>query len=86
MSTPTYFEVAAADSLSPSLRAAGLYALSLLAQRRPWIYRLLENEDGTFAVLAFLLVRSGCASPRLHAVRRSPAGAAQLLGVRCVYR
>jgi peroxin-12 len=41
-SRPTYFEVLAADRLVPSLRAAVVYALSVLSQRRSWLHRLLE--------------------------------------------
>jgi peroxin-12 len=50
-SKPTYFEVLAADRLVPGLRAAVVYALSVLSQRRSWLHRLLAYEDELLAVL-----------------------------------
>ena len=64
LSSVTYFELAAADSLTPSLKAALLYALSLIAQRRPWLYRMFAYEDEVFAVLTLAVVRRCVPVPR----------------------
>jgi len=52
---PTYFELLAADSLGPSLKAATVYAISVLSQRYTWLHQLLSYEDEAMALL-FLLI------------------------------
>ena len=54
-SKPTYFEILAADQLVPSLKAAVIYATSVLSQRHPWLHRVLNYEDEALAVL-FLFI------------------------------
>ena len=63
---PTFFELVAADRLMPSLKAAVVYSLSVYAQRRPALHRLLDREDE----LLFLLRRVlgvGLFFPSAHA-------------------
>lgn len=54
---PTYFELVAADRLMPSLKAALIYSLAVLAQRRPSLHYLLDYGDEAFAILTLLLER-----------------------------
>ncbi|GMH42230.1 hypothetical protein BSKO_10149 [Bryopsis sp. KO-2023] len=44
-SRPTFFEMVAAERLTPSLKAAVVYSLWVYAQRRRWMRYLLEFED-----------------------------------------
>lgn len=48
---PTFFELVAADRLMASLKAAVVYSLSVYAQRRPSLHRLLDREDELFFLL-----------------------------------
>ncbi|CAI7739419.1 unnamed protein product [Closterium sp. NIES-54] len=54
-SRPTFFEMAAADFLPASLKAAALYALGVLAQHRPSLHRLLDHSDELSAAALLLL-------------------------------
>lgn len=54
---PTYFEVFAADRLTPSLKAALIYSLSVVGQRRSWAQHLLAWEEEVFAGALLLLNR-----------------------------
>eukprot|EP00850_Spirogloea_muscicola_P002073 SM000008S22162 [mRNA] locus=s8:169171:172336:+ [translate_table: standard] len=78
-SRPTFFEAAAADHLPASLRAAVLYCLGVLAQRRPALHRVLDRSDEAFALLMLLLeghsLRTSDASfsEALYGLRRAPA-------------
>lgn len=54
-SKPTYFEVLAADNLVPSLKAAVIYALSVLSQRYPWLHSCLRYEDELLSILLLLI-------------------------------
>lgn len=77
-SRPTYFEMAAAQQLPASLRAAVLYALGVLAQRRPILHRVLDHSDEALALLMLVLeahsLRSTDASfaESLYGLRRRP--------------
>ena len=51
---PTFFELVAADRLVPSLRAALVYSLGVLVQRRPSLARVLDFEDEAFALFMLL--------------------------------
>ncbi|XP_049405583.1 peroxisome biogenesis protein 12 [Solanum stenotomum] len=52
---PTFFEMAAAQQLPSSLRAALSYSLGVLALRRPFIHKILDYEDECFALLTLVL-------------------------------
>ncbi|XP_075513453.1 peroxisome biogenesis protein 12 isoform X2 [Primulina tabacum] len=52
---PTFFEMAAAQQLPSSLRAALTYSLGVLALRRPFIHKILDYEDEFFALLMMVL-------------------------------
>ncbi|GJP83946.1 hypothetical protein CLOP_g14045 [Closterium sp. NIES-67] len=54
-SRPTFFEMAAADYLPASLKAAALYALGVLAQHRPSLHRVLDYSDELTAAALLLL-------------------------------
>ncbi|XP_052187656.1 peroxisome biogenesis protein 12 [Diospyros lotus] len=54
-SRPTFFEMAAAQQLPASLRAALLYSLGVFALRRPFLHKLLDYEDEFFALLMLVL-------------------------------
>jgi peroxin-12 len=76
---PTFFELVAAEKLMPSLKAAVVYSLSVYAQRRPSLHRLLDKEDELFFVLSVLLDRqalasgSGSFAEGLYGLRRATA-------------
>jgi peroxin-12 len=77
---PTFFELVAAEKLMPSLKAAVLYSLSVYAQRRPALHRLLDREDELFFLLSVLLDRQALAASGgsfaegLYGLRRAPVG------------
>ncbi|PNH06566.1 Peroxisome biogenesis protein 12 [Tetrabaena socialis] len=81
-STPTYFEVVAADRLVPSLKAAVVYALSVFSQRHPWVHRLLAYDDEVFALLTLaldgqsLLGSDSTFADGLYGLKRRPLRAA----------
>ncbi|XP_057550173.1 peroxisome biogenesis protein 12 [Amaranthus tricolor] len=52
---PTFFEMAAAQQLPSSLRAALTYSLGVMALRRPIIHKVLDYEDEFFAFLMLVL-------------------------------
>ncbi|KAL6966639.1 ubiquitin-protein ligase peroxin 12, variant 2 [Sarracenia purpurea var. burkii] len=52
---PTFFEMAAAQQLPSSLRAAITYSLGVLALRRPFLHKVLDYEDEFFALLMLVL-------------------------------
>ncbi|KAL3630085.1 ubiquitin-protein ligase peroxin 12 [Castilleja foliolosa] len=52
---PTFFEMAAAQQLPSSLRAALTYSLGVFALRRPFIHKILDYEDEFFALLMLVL-------------------------------
>lgn len=52
---PTFFEMAAAQQLPASLRAALTYSIGVLALRRPFLHKVLDYEDEFFAVLMLVL-------------------------------
>lgn len=52
---PTFFEMAAAQQLPSSLRAALTYSLGVLALRRPFLHKVLDYEDEFFALLTLVL-------------------------------
>ncbi|KAI4301959.1 hypothetical protein L6164_035189 [Bauhinia variegata] len=52
---PTFFEMAAAQQLPASLRAALTYSIGVLALRRPFLHRILDYEDEFFALLMLVL-------------------------------
>ncbi|XP_004302102.1 PREDICTED: peroxisome biogenesis protein 12 [Fragaria vesca subsp. vesca] len=52
---PTFFEMAAAQQLPASLRAALTYSVGVLALRRPFLHRVLDYEDEFFAFLMLVL-------------------------------
>ncbi|XP_050380752.1 peroxisome biogenesis protein 12 [Argentina anserina] len=52
---PTFFEMAAAQQLPASLRAALTYSVGVLALRRPFLHRVLDYEDEFFAFLMLIL-------------------------------
>jgi len=85
-SRPTFFEVYAADRLAPSLKAALIYSLSVVAQRRQWVQYLVEAEDELFLLLSFVVDHASLQSSgatfaeSLYGLRRTPASQA-LTGV-----
>jgi peroxin-12 len=78
---PTFFEMVAAERLMPSLKSAVIYSLSVYAQRRPGLQRLLDREDELFFLLSVLLDRQALAASGgsfaegLYALRRAPVAA-----------
>ncbi|CAL0307853.1 unnamed protein product [Lupinus luteus] len=78
-SRPTFFEMAAAEQLPSSLRSALTYSIGVLALRRPFLHRLLDYEDESFAFLMFILhshtlrTTDASFSESLYALRRRPA-------------
>ncbi|GAB4855344.1 ubiquitin-protein ligase peroxin 12 [Ancistrocladus abbreviatus] len=52
---PTFFEMAAAQQLPASLRAALTYSFGVLALRRPFFHKVLDYEDEFFALLMLVL-------------------------------
>ncbi|KAH0469965.1 hypothetical protein IEQ34_001523 [Dendrobium chrysotoxum] len=52
---PTFFEMAAAQQLPTSLRAALSYSLGVLALRRPFLHKILDFDDEFFALLMMVL-------------------------------
>ncbi|XWS42593.1 hypothetical protein CRYUN_Cryun16bG0027200 [Craigia yunnanensis] len=52
---PTFFEMAAAQQLPASLRAALTYSIGVLALRRPFLHKVLDYEDEFFALLTLVL-------------------------------
>ncbi|KAF6156255.1 hypothetical protein GIB67_030258 [Kingdonia uniflora] len=52
---PTFFEMAAAQQLPASLRAALTYSIGVLALRRPFLHKVLDYDDEFFAVLMMVL-------------------------------
>ncbi|KAL3702314.1 hypothetical protein R1sor_020336 [Riccia sorocarpa] len=68
---PTFFEMAAAQHLPASLRAALLYSLGVMAQRRPIIHKVLDYSDEAFSALMLLL--------EAHSLRISDASFAEAL-------
>lgn len=52
---PTFFEMAAAQQLPSSLRAALTYSFGVFALRRPFFHRVLDYEDEFFALLMLVL-------------------------------
>lgn len=79
-SRPTFFEMAAAQQLPASLRAALLYSLGVLAQRRPILHKILDHSDEAFGLLMLVLeahsLRTTDASfaESLYGLRRRPVG------------
>ncbi|KAJ4954291.1 hypothetical protein NE237_011074 [Protea cynaroides] len=52
---PTFFEMAAAQQLPASLRAALTYSIGVLALRRPFLHKVLDYDDEFFALLMSVL-------------------------------
>ncbi|XP_043720628.1 peroxisome biogenesis protein 12 [Telopea speciosissima] len=52
---PTFFEMAAAQQLPASLRAALTYSVGVLALRRPFLHKVLDYDDEFFALLMMVL-------------------------------
>ena len=74
-SRPTFFELIAADRLVPSLRAALVYSLGVLAARRPGLTRILDHEAEAFAAGPVATPRAPPASttpPRRATARAGP--------------
>ncbi|XP_027352353.1 peroxisome biogenesis protein 12 [Abrus precatorius] len=78
-SRPTFFEMAAAEQLPASLRGALTYSIGVLALRRPFLHKLLDFEDESFALLMLLLeshtlrTTDASFSESLYGLRRRPA-------------
>lgn len=77
---PTFFELFAAERLTPGVKGALLYALSVAAQRRPRaLAPVLEWGDEAYLLLALVLEGTSLASADgtfaegLYALRRAPA-------------
>uniref|UniRef100_I1NCC8 Peroxisome biogenesis protein 12 n=1 Tax=Glycine max TaxID=3847 RepID=I1NCC8_SOYBN len=81
-SRPTFFEMAAAQQLPASLRAALTYSIGVLALRRPFLHKLLDFEDESFALLMLVLeshtlrTTDASFSESLYGLRRRPANIA----------
>ncbi|XP_004497382.1 peroxisome biogenesis protein 12 isoform X1 [Cicer arietinum] len=77
-SRPTFFEMAAAEQLPRSLRAALTYSIGVLALRRPFLHRFLDYEDESFALLMLVLeahslrTTDASFSESLYGLRRRP--------------
>ncbi|CAL9160101.1 unnamed protein product [Musa hybrid cultivar] len=52
---PTFFEMAAAQQLPASLRAALTYSLGVFALRRPFLHKVLDYDDEFFSLLMLVL-------------------------------
>ncbi|KAL9379239.1 hypothetical protein Peur_027721 [Populus x canadensis] len=52
---PTFFEMAAAQQLPASLRAALTYSIGVMALRRPFLHKVLDCEDEFFSLLMLVL-------------------------------
>ncbi|KAF3544020.1 hypothetical protein DY000_02003591 [Brassica cretica] len=52
---PTFFEMAAAQQLPASLRAALTYSLGVFALRRSFLHKILDYEDEFYAALMLIL-------------------------------
>ncbi|XP_021738041.1 peroxisome biogenesis protein 12 isoform X2 [Chenopodium quinoa] len=52
---PTFFEMAAAQQLPSSLRAALTYSIGVMALRRPILHKVLDYENEFFALLMLVL-------------------------------
>ena len=59
---PTFFELFAAERLTPGLKGALLYALGVAAQRRPSLIRVLDWGDEVYALFSAVLEGSTLAS------------------------
>ncbi|CAM8979714.1 unnamed protein product [Rhodiola kirilowii] len=68
---PTFFEMAAAQQLPASLRAALTYSIGVLALRRPLLHKVLDYEDEFFALLMLVL--------ETHSLRTTDASFAESL-------
>ncbi|KAK8482276.1 hypothetical protein V6N13_055380 [Hibiscus sabdariffa] len=68
---PTFFEMAAAQQLPASLRAALTYSIGVLALRRPILHKVLDHEDEFFALLMLVL--------ETHSLRTTDASFAESL-------
>ncbi|KAG0586375.1 hypothetical protein KC19_2G085800 [Ceratodon purpureus] len=68
---PTFFEMSATEHLPTSLRAALLYFLGVMAQRRPVLHRVLDYSDEGYAALMLLL--------ELHSLKTSDASFSESL-------
>uniref|UniRef100_A0A2P2JYI9 Peroxisome biogenesis protein 12-like n=1 Tax=Rhizophora mucronata TaxID=61149 RepID=A0A2P2JYI9_RHIMU len=68
---PTFFEMAAAQQLPASLRAALTYSIGVLALRRPFLHKVLDYEDEFFALLMLVL--------ETHSLRTTDASFAESL-------
>ncbi|KAL7185068.1 hypothetical protein ACSBR2_027075 [Camellia fascicularis] len=68
---PTFFEMAAAQQLPSSLRAALTYSIGVLALRRPFLHKVLDYEDEFFALLMLVL--------ETHSLRTTDASFAESL-------
>ncbi|EXB93152.1 Peroxisome biogenesis protein 12 [Morus notabilis] len=68
---PTFFEMAAAQQLPASLRAALTYSVGVLALRRPFLHKVLDYEDEFFALLMLVL--------ETHSLRTTDASFAESL-------
>eukprot|EP00249_Psilotum_nudum_P001875 c14616_g1_i1 orf=248-1411(+) len=75
---PTFFEMAAAQQLPSSLRAALLYSLGVMAQRRPILHKVLDYSDEAFALLMLILeahsleISDASFAEALYGLRRRP--------------
>lgn len=76
---PTFFEMSATEHLPTSLRAALLYFLGVMAQRRPILHRVLDYSEEGYAALMLLLelhslkTTDASFSESLYGLRRTPA-------------
>lgn len=68
---PTFFEMAAAQQLPASLRAALTYSFGVLALRRPILHKVLDYEDEFFSLLMLVL--------EMHSLRTTDASFAESL-------
>lgn len=77
-SRPTFFEMAATQQLPASLRAALMYSIGVMAQRRPVLHKVLDHNDEFFALLMLVLeahslqTRDASFSESLYGLRRRP--------------
>ncbi|CAA6673300.1 unnamed protein product [Spirodela intermedia] len=77
-SRPTFFEMAAAQQLPASLRAALAYSFGVVALRRPIFHKILDYEDEFFALLMLVLethslrTTEASFSESLYGLRRRP--------------
>ncbi|KAL7109066.1 hypothetical protein ACP275_06G152200 [Erythranthe tilingii] len=68
---PTFFEMAAAQQLPSSLRAALTYSFGVFALRRSFIHKILDYEDEFFSLLMLVL--------ETHSLRTTDASFAESL-------